>query len=90
MIEFKITASDIDYKSLVPVFLSVLNKNKLMTKAIRFTVEGKLSKMTENEKDMFIVDIIEEHKGKITEKLNEYGKNNGISGYITDVSVKII
>ena len=88
MIEIKVSLDMIDYSSLLPIITKTVTKNKILSKAIKLTVDGKLSKMTEKEKNTYLVSFIEEHKERITEILNEYAKNKNIIGYITDISAK--
>ena len=89
MLEIKVSLEKIDYSSLLPFLLKAVTKSKVLSKALRFTLEGKISKMTEEEKNSFAAFFIEEHNEKIVEILNEYAKNKGVIAYMTDISAKI-
>lgn len=90
MLELKLDIDGIDYKSLIPVIIPMIIKNKIAAKAAMFAIEIKLKTMSNDEKNAFAVKFLEEHKNHIIEALNEYIKNKGITGYICNFDADII
>ena len=90
MIELKLDLTGIDYNSLIPIIVPMIIKNKLAAKAASFTIEAKLKSMSEQEKNAFVVNFLQEHKNQIIESLNELVKNKGVTGYICNFDAGII
>ncbi len=90
MIEFKIDMDGIDYNSLVNVLVPMVIKNNIAAKAAMFTINLKLKTMSENQKNAFVVNFIEEHKNQMIENLNEAIKKKGVKGYICNFDADII
>lgn len=90
MIELKLDLTGIDYNSLISAIIPMIIKNKLAAKAAQLTALSKLKNMSEQEKNIYVVKLLMEHKNHIIEKLNEYIKIKGVNGYICNFDADII
>ncbi len=90
MINFSINVDGIDYSSLIQVLVPTVIKNKFAAKAARFTIEAKLKNMSEQEKNAYVVNFLNENKNHIIENLNEFVKNKGVKGYICNFNADIL
>ncbi len=90
MLELRLNIEGIDYSSLIPVLVPMIIKNKIAAKAATFTVEAKLKAMSEQEKNVYVLNFLHEHKNQIIENLNEFVKSKGVKGYICNFDADIL
>ena len=89
MVEITVSFCNADYDKMIPIVVRAFIKNPIAAKAASIALKSKIKNKTQEERDVVLVNFINEHKSKLLETVNKKAANEDFGVTVNNINANI-